>query len=107
MRPPLERRVGVVSPGASSQIPIPAHLANRERHPRRRFAAAGNKDFTVKVYPAVGHGFMNVDYEPYDSEKAKDEGFQKIGVEKTFYPYNATVADEAWGSLFDFFGKYL
>ena len=50
---------------------------------------------------------MNVDYEPYDSEKAKDEGFQKIGVEKTFYPYNATVADEAWGSLFDFFGKYL
>ena len=70
-------------------------------------AAAGNKDYTVKVYPAVGHGFMNVDYEPYDSEKAKDEGFQKIGVEKTFYPYNATVADAAWGSLFDFFEKYL
>ena len=70
-------------------------------------AAAGNKDYTVKVYPGVGHGFMNVGYEPYDSEKAKDEGFEAIGVDKTFYPYNATVADEAWGSLFDFFGKYL
>ena len=32
---------------------------------------------------------------------------EAIGVDKTFYPYNATVADEAWGSLFDFFGKYL
>ena len=70
-------------------------------------AAAGNKDYTVKVYPGVGHGFMNVGYEPYDSEKAKDEGFEAIGVDKTFYPYNATVADEAWGSLFDFLGKYL
>ena len=70
-------------------------------------AAAGNKDFTVKVYPAVGHGFMNVDYEPYDSEKAKDEGFEAIGIDKTFYPYNATVADAAWGSLFDSFEKYL
>ena len=27
--------------------------------------------------------------------------------EKTFYPYDADVADAAWGSLFDFFGKYL
>jgi len=70
-------------------------------------AAAGNKDFTVKVYPGVGHGFIIFGYEPDDTEKAKDEGFEAIGVEKTFYPYNATVADEAWDSLFDFFGKYL
>ena len=50
---------------------------------------------------------MNESPEPYANETAKDEGFEAIGVDKTFYPYNATVADEAWGSLFDFFGKYL
>ena len=70
-------------------------------------AAAGNKDFTVKVYPAVGHGFMNVGYEPYANETAKDEGFAAIGFDKTFYPYDAAVADAAWGSLFAFFEKYL
>ena len=50
---------------------------------------------------------MNESPEPYDTETAKDEGFEAIGVDKTFYPYNATVADAAWGSLFDFFEKYL
>ena len=70
-------------------------------------AAAGNKDYTIKVYEGVGHGFMNESPEPYATEKAKDEGFEAIGVDKTFYPYNATVADAAWGSLFDFFEKYL
>ena len=68
---------------------------------------AGNKDYTITVYAGVGHGFMNESPEPYATEKAKDEGFEAIGIDKTFYPYNATVADEAWGSLFDFFGKYL
>ena len=70
-------------------------------------AEAGNKDYTVKVYKEMGHGFMNESPEPYANETAKDEGFEAIGVDKTFYPYNATVADAAWGSLFDFFGKYL
>ena len=28
-------------------------------------------------------------------------------VDKTFYPYDADVANAAWGSLFDFFEKYL
>ena len=71
-------------------------------------AAAGNKDYTINVYDSMGHGFMNESPEPYANETAKDEGFEAIGMtEKTFYPYNATVADEAWGSLFDFFGKYL
>ena len=68
---------------------------------------ADNKDYTITVYEGVGHGFMNESPEPYDTETAKDEGFEAIGVDKTFYPYNATVADAAWGSLFDFFGKYL
>ena len=70
-------------------------------------AAAGNKDYTINVYDSVGHGFMNVGYEPYDTEKAKDEGFEAIGIDKTFYPYDADVANAAWGSLFDFFEKYL
>ena len=51
---------------------------------------------------------MNVGYEPYANETAKDEGFEAIGMtEKTFYPYDADVANAAWGSLLDFFGKYL
>ena len=68
---------------------------------------ADNKDYTIKVYEGVGHGFMNESPEPYANETAKDEGFEAIGFDKTFYPYNATVADAAWGSLFDFFEKYL
>ena len=44
-----------------------------------RDAAAGNKDYTINVYDSAGHGFMNVGYEPYANETAKDEGFQKIG----------------------------
>ena len=35
------------------------------------------------------------------------QGFEAIGVDKTFYPYDADVANAAWGSLFDFFEKYL
>ena len=51
---------------------------------------------------------MNVGYEPYANETAKDEGFEAIGMtEKTFYPYDADVANAAWGSLLDFFEKYL
>ena len=68
---------------------------------------AGNKDYNVTVYEGVGHGFMNESPEPYATEKAKDEGFEAIGFDKTFYPYDADVANAAWGSLFDFFGKYL
>ena len=68
---------------------------------------AGNKDYTITVYEGVGHGFMNVGYEPYANETAKDEGFEAIGFDKTFYPYDADVANAAWGSLFDFFEKYL
>ena len=56
----------------------------------------------------MGHGFMNESPEPYANETAKDEGFEAIGMtEKTFYPYDADVANAAWGSLFDFFEKYL
>ena len=61
----------------------------------------------VTVYEGVGHGFMNESPEPYATEKAKDEGFEAIGFDKTFYPYDADVANAAWGSLFDFFEKYL
>ena len=68
---------------------------------------AGNKDYNVTVYEGVGHGFMNESPEPYATEKAKDEGFEAIGFDKTFYPYDADVANAAWGSLFDFFEKYL
>ena len=64
---------------------------------------AGNKDYTIKVYEGVGHGFMNESPEPYANETAKDEGFEAIGFDKTFYPYDADVANAAWGSLFDFF----
>ena len=83
----------------------PATAAKLEQE----LADAGNKDYTVKVYKGeIGHGFMNESPEPYANETAKDEGFQKIGMtEKTFYPYDADVANAAWGSLFDFFGKYL
>ena len=71
-------------------------------------AAAGNKDYTVKVYKGeIGHGFMNESPEPYANETAKDEGFEAIGFDKTFYPYDADVANAAWGSLFAFFEKYL
>ena len=50
---------------------------------------------------------MNESPEPYANETAKDEGFEAIGFDKTFYPYDADVANAAWGSLFDFFEKYL
>ena len=82
----------------------PATAAKLEQE----LADAGNKDYTVKVYKGeIGHGFMNESPEPYANETAKDEGFDAIGFDKTFYPYDADVANAAWGSLFDFFGKYL
>ena len=82
----------------------PATAAKLEQE----LADAGNKDYTVKVYKGeIGHGFMNESPEPYANETAKDEGFEAIGFDKTFYPYDADVANAAWGSLFDFFGKYL
>ena len=83
----------------------PATAAKLEQE----LADAGNKDYTVKVYKGeIGHGFMNESPEPYANETAKDEGFEAIGMtEKTFYPYDADVANAAWGSLLDFFGKYL
>ena len=69
---------------------------------------ADNKDYTITVYEGVGHGFMNESPEPYANETAKDEGFEAIVMtEKTFYAYNSQVAEEAWGSLLDFFEKYL
>ena len=82
----------------------PATAAKLEQE----LADAGNKDYTVKVYKGeIGHGFMNESPEPYANETAKDEGFEAIGFDKTFYPYDADVANAAWGSLFDFFEKYL
>ena len=87
---PLERRGGgVVSPASSLRIPIEYPARGCESRPRLRERSDCSG------------------YEPYANETAKDEGFAAIGFDKTFYPYNATVADEAWGSLFDFFGKYL
>ena len=82
----------------------PATAAKLEQE----LADAGNKDYTVKVYKGeIGHGFMNESPEPYANETAKDEGFDAIGFDKTFYPYDADVANAAWGSLLDFFEKYL
>ena len=92
----------------------PSRLASGRRHDEAAalqldadLFEADNKDYTIKVYEGVGHGFMNESPEPYANETAKDEGFEAIGVDKTFYPYDADVANAAWGSLFDFFEKYL
>ncbi len=77
---------------------------------KQDLTTAGNKDFDVKVYPGVGHAFLNESPEPYKTAEAANEDFLSgdYGITKpSFFPVNPTIQELAWGRIIDFLAKWL